>query len=81
MALLQAVDGWLILILIVSIESDCMTKEIDGIIFELEFLEHVSHWLLLDVNILPGLWVVEVQVLAVEVEASASLLFEETHER
>jgi hypothetical protein len=57
-----------------------MTQEIDCVLLQLELLEHVSHGGSGDVDILPCLGVVEVDILHVEIEVSASLLLEETHQ-
>ena len=58
-----------------------MTQEVDCVVLELELLEDVPHGLLLNINILPCLGIIEVNILAIDVEVSASLLFEEAHQR
>ena len=58
-----------------------MTQKVDCVVFKLELLENISHGLLLNINILPCLGIIEVNILAIDVEISASLLFEESHQR
>ena len=57
-----------------------MAQEGDCVVLELELLEDVSHGLLLNINILPCLGIIEVNILAIDVEVSASLLLEEAHQ-
>ena len=57
-----------------------MAQEVDCVVLELELLEDVSHGLLLNINILPCLGIIEVNILAIDVEISASFLFEESHQ-
>jgi hypothetical protein len=52
--LLDSFDGRLGEVLIISEESDCMSQEINGIIFKFMLLENIRHGLLVKVNILPG---------------------------
>jgi hypothetical protein len=56
-----------------------VTQEINSVVLKLVLLENISHGLLLDVNVLPGLWVIEVNILDIYIEIAASLLFEESH--
>jgi len=58
-----------------------MTQEINGVVFKLELLEYISHWLLLDIKVFPGLRIVEVNILDIDIEITTSLLFKESHKR
>lgn len=78
--LLDAVDGGLLEVLVVAVEGDGVAEEVDGVVLELVLLEDVLHGLAVDVDLLPGLVVVDLHVLHVEVEVPAPLLLEEPHE-
>jgi hypothetical protein len=52
-----------------------MAQEINSIIFKFVFFEDVLHWLTHNINIFPGLGVIDINFLNVDVEVSASLLF------
>jgi hypothetical protein len=68
-------------IVIIVVESDCMTQEINSVVLKLKLLENISHGLLLNINILPCLGIIEVNILAIDVEITASFFLEKTHQR
>ena len=58
-----------------------MAEEINSVFLKLVLFENITHGLLVDVDSLPCLGLLEVNILNIDVEIAAALLLEKTHER
>ena len=57
-----------------------MSQEIDGIFLQAVFSEQIISCLSLQIEIIPGLFVVKIYTSYILVQSNDSLLFEETHQ-
>jgi hypothetical protein len=55
-------------------------KEINSVVLKFILLENIAHGLLVDINTLPSFWLLEINILDIDIEIAATLLLKKTHE-
>lgn len=80
LALLDGLKGWTLKVSIIGVESDGMSKEINGVSFQLEILVDILHWDLWNVQFLPSVWISLIEAINKDDIVTSSLLLKETHQ-
>lgn len=78
--LFDRVDSWLVKISIRILQCNCVTQEIDSVFVKVVVLENVLHGCLMDVEVVPSLRVIEVDLADELVQIDQSLFFEHAHQ-